>query len=118
MKLIDKIAAIGQNEKMIQEELIARIMRIGDNPEATVLSENPQCLSVSFSQLQRNWTPFFHNFDSQKKLLVKIVNHDGHAAASIIRLTGIIESGRAHFEGITRKFNPLVLSQLEELLRE
>jgi len=58
-----------------KEGIIRKIEQLPDNPEVTKVTEKGSCFIVSCSNLRGNWTPEFHDFEYQKKQLVRLIQN-------------------------------------------
>lgn len=72
MNLQNEAQQVAQAAAALRQRVISAIADLPDNPDINRLSRN--CFAVSFSKLQSNWSPEFHDFEKQKELLIGLIN--------------------------------------------
>lgn len=104
-------------ENEVKKDIISEIRSWPGNPRTTKLSDYPRCFTISFSDLQGNWSPKFHCFEAQHEDLIELVKRS--------RLENIQSNlEMAYKEKRVRTSNPTqriylhpdVLTRLEKLL--
>ena len=94
----------------------AKIMELPDNPRIKRI--NAQCFTISSKDLQDNWTPAFHNFKEQYRLVVEALRRANVGRALIVlkEIIGAHEVRCTTGPHGRQKLHPDVLKYLQTLL--
>ncbi|MHA1285793.1 MAG: hypothetical protein ACTSPB_00190 [Candidatus Thorarchaeota archaeon] len=100
---------------IIKNNLISQVESLPDNPRIKRLDDEGLCFSISSKDLGDNWTPEYHDFKQQYKLIVEWINKSSPQRVMDI-LEEITTTGQIVMKKQRHKFHPDVITQLKKLL--
>ncbi len=115
--ILDASMTINNAKKRLSEAILA----FPDNDKIQRIDGNPNCFMVRSSELGDNWTPEFHDFKKQYKMLVEIIEK-AEPSKILDKLRKIVEKGtfivRSSPLGASRtyRFHPKVVDYLSEVI--
>jgi len=113
-ELNQTIKAHLESIEIIRQKLNDLIMNLPDNPKIHRLSDKVNCFVLRFKDLGNNWSPFFHDFKLQYKMLVEIIDSTDAIHVNQ-KLEDIIEKESYFKDDHTYKFNPAVIEHLTSI---
>lgn len=111
---------LGKIEKLIdglKQEIAEPLLSGSDNPKIRRLPGKPNCFVISSASLGNNWSPFYHDFHEQYRMLVEIIGKTRlECLASVL---GDICTKNTYWDGHRNvRFHPDVIAHLNNVLEK
>jgi len=119
LKGIDlELAKYEQALQNLKDDLIAKIRDLPDNPKIHRVKENPHCFVMRFKDLGDCWSPEYHDFKHQYRVLIEMIEKKEIKQIKTL-FEQIISKGWVYFEASVgrnkHKFHPDVVEMLRRL---
>lgn len=111
-------ASASKRLQKVVDAIEAKILELPDNPSINRLS--PKCFTIRSKDLQNNWTPAFHDFKEQYRLVVEALRNVNVGRAMVV-LKEIINARQVRCIGGVhgmQSLHPDVLKYLQLVLDE
>ena len=106
----DVIRVVAQGVK-IKIKAVEILKSLPDNTEIQRLGKG--CFTINSKKLRDNWSPEFHDWQTQYKLLITIITTT-HIELLANKLDEIIKQGSIKLPGYTQKLHPEVIKLLNQ----
>lgn len=114
-KVKDDLEKINKMRENLRDYLIAEISKIQQNPNINTIGSN--FFTIKLSEIKSNnynLSPFYHNFESQKKLVIERIKNAHDEGYSY--LNHIIETKRDR--NTKEYFHPDFIKQIKEIIEK
>ena len=103
----------------IKDEIVASVMSIPSNPKLKVLSESPRCFSMQLSDLGDNWSPEYHDFRTQARIISQKIMQIENVQNLLSFLNSIAANENVKMkEGFRMRFHPEVCNFIQGILNK
>jgi hypothetical protein len=99
----------------LKTDLIGKISDLPDNPKIKRIGTEGKAFTMSSKDLGESWSPFYYDFKSQYKAIVKIIN-TSPIETVITKMESIVENGYADNSKSSQRFHPEVRKYLSEMM--
>ena len=114
----EKITTLVNQIEAIKQNLCQKIEVLPDNPKITRLNHN--CFEIHFSDLGESWSPFYHDFKAQYRMIIEILETKdiGEIIPTLQKLTTPRHDKSYWFfyKGDHNRFHPDVIRHIKTIL--
>lgn len=98
-------------------DIISSLLSIRQNPKLKILSKHPSCFTMMLSELRDNWSPDYHDFYSQVKVISEKITKLKDLDSVLSFMEGITEGTNFQIkEGFRMMFHPEVCEHVKKVL--